>query len=334
MKSFDSLTGRPVTKKDNESIYYGNDPQNRPLEVLVFEQTKKPTSQILQKKWKDRQGNRRIPLLVVCIFNEKAYVCGPNGEKPPFYEELDVEQIKRICNEALNEPNRLGASTILSSFLPSIEGSLPGIRNEGFLSTNELKHGIKNRKEWEGACSKAKDVLNRGNKQLIESLGFDIDRRDNFTNFLRFKDQKRALGILLDRGISLDLSNPDFANQSPVSHGMSIARKENLPYLIIKSGGLLRIYPVDSTKGIGSRGRTETFVEINTSILTEEYSGLLWLIFSGNALKSKGTLNDLIESSSRYGAELAKGLRSRVYNQVIPLLCEEIAKRACKFTAI
>ena len=64
----------------------------------------------------------------------------------------------RICNEALNEPNRLGASTILSSFLPSIEGSLPGIRNEGFLSTNELKHGIKNRKEWEGACSKAKDV--------------------------------------------------------------------------------------------------------------------------------------------------------------------------------
>ena len=88
---------------------------------------------------------------------------------------------------------------------------------------------------------------------------------------------------------------------------MSIARKENLPYLIIKSGGLLRIYPVDSTKGIGSRGRTETFVEINTSILTEEYSGLLWLIFSGNALKSKGTLNDLIESSSRYGAELAKG---------------------------
>ena len=40
MKSFDSLTSRPVTKKDNESIYYGNDPQNRPLEVLVFEQKK------------------------------------------------------------------------------------------------------------------------------------------------------------------------------------------------------------------------------------------------------------------------------------------------------
>ena len=50
MKSFDSLTSRPVTKKDNESIYYGNDPQNRPLEVLVFEQTKKPTSHKSYKK--------------------------------------------------------------------------------------------------------------------------------------------------------------------------------------------------------------------------------------------------------------------------------------------
>ena len=74
MKSFDSLTSRPVTKKDNESIYYGNDPQNRPLEVLVFEQTKKPNSQILQKKWKDRQGNRRIPLLVVYSMKKHMFV--------------------------------------------------------------------------------------------------------------------------------------------------------------------------------------------------------------------------------------------------------------------
>ena len=51
-------------------------------------------------------------------------------KNPPFYEELDVEQIKRICNEALNEPNRLGASTILSSFLTNI--SLPGIRKKAF----------------------------------------------------------------------------------------------------------------------------------------------------------------------------------------------------------
>lgn len=311
---------------DEEVVYFGNDPQNRPLEILIFQSEKKPTSQILQKKWKDRQSKRRIPLLAICIYQDKAYVCGPSGEKPPVFEELDIGQIERVSNEALNEPNRLAASNVLSSFLPSIEDSLPGIRNEGFLSTNELKHGTKNLKDWEKACNQAKEVLNRGNKQLIESLGFDIDRRDNFTNFLRFKDQKRALGILLDRGTSLDLSNPDFANQSPVSHGMSIARQENLPYLIIKSGGLLRIYPVDATKGIGSRGRTETFLEVNTSILPEEYSGLLWLIFSGNALKAKGSLNALIESSFRYGVELADGLRTRVYNDVIPLLCDAIAK--------
>jgi hypothetical protein len=309
---------------DQEIVYFGSDPSNRPLEVLVFSNQKRPNSQILQKKWKDRQGNRRAPLLVVCLHQDKAYVCGPNGEKPPIYNDLDINQIERICNEALEEPNRFSATSVLTSYLPSIEDDLPGIRNEGFLSNNELKYGVKSVDKWIEACSKAQKVLKNGNNRLIESLEFDIDKRDNFTKFLRFKDQKRALGILLDRGISPDLSNPDYANQSPVSHGLSIARQENLPYLIIKSGGLLRIYPVDSDRGVGRRGRTETFIEINTSIISDENSGLLWLIFSGNALKKNGSLNLLIESSLRYGFNLAKGLRKRVYNEVIPILSQGI----------
>lgn len=309
---------------DQEVVYFGNDPQNRPLEILIFQSEKKPTSQILQKKWKDRQSKRRIPLLAICIYQDKAYVCGPSGEKPPIYSDLDINQIERICNSALEEPNRISASSVLTSFLPSLKENLPGIRNEGFLSTNELIYGSKSFKDWDQACKKAKEALSKGNKKLIESLGYDIDRRDNFTNFLRFKDQKRALGILLDRGISPDMSNPDFANQSPVSNGLAIARQENLPYLIVKSGSLIRIYPVDSNIGIGKRGRTETFIEIDTNVVSNEYAGLLWLIFSGKALKKKGSLNDLIQSSQRYGASLAIGLRKRVYNEVIPTLANGI----------
>lgn len=309
---------------DKEVVYFGNDPQNRPIEILAFQGEKKPTSQILQKKWKDRQNRRRIPLLAICIYQDKAYVCGPNGEKPPIYSDLDIKQIERICNSALEEPNRISASSVLTSFLPSLTDNLPGIRNEGFLSTNELKYGAKGLEDWDQACKKAKEALSKGNEKLIESLGFDIDKRDNFTNFLRFKDQKRALGILLDRGISPDMSNPDFANQSPASNGLAIAAQENLPYLIVKSGSLIRIYPVDSNIGIGKRGRTETFIEIDTNVVSNEYAGLLWLIFSGKALKKNGSLNDLIQSSQRYGASLAIELRKRIYNEVIPTLANGI----------
>ena len=73
MKSFDSLTSRPVTKKDNESIYYGNDPQNRPLEVLVFEQTKKPTSQILQKNGKIGKVIEEF-LYWLCVYSMKKHM--------------------------------------------------------------------------------------------------------------------------------------------------------------------------------------------------------------------------------------------------------------------
>ena len=85
---------------DQEVVYFGNDPQNRPLEILIFQSEKKPTSQILQKKWKDRQSKRRIPLLAICIYQDKAYVCGPSGEKPPIYSDLDINQVHRICNSA------------------------------------------------------------------------------------------------------------------------------------------------------------------------------------------------------------------------------------------
>ena len=61
---------------------------------MAFQGEKKPTSQILQKKWKDRQNRRRIPLLAICIYQDKAYVCGPNGEKPPIYSDLDIKQIE------------------------------------------------------------------------------------------------------------------------------------------------------------------------------------------------------------------------------------------------
>ena len=46
------------------------------------------------KKWKDRQNRRRILLLFT--YQDKAYVCGPNGEKPPIYPDLDIKQIERI----------------------------------------------------------------------------------------------------------------------------------------------------------------------------------------------------------------------------------------------
>ena len=55
--------------------------------------------------------------------------------------------------------------------------------------------------------------------------------------------------------------------------------------------------------------------------------------FSGKALKKNGSLNDLIQSSQRYGASLAIELRKRVYNEVIPTLANGILLHKIKIPA-
>lgn len=320
------LKAKNQTKTNNQDIYFGYDTENKALEIVVEKTSIKPTSEKLFKAWKNRSKNRQVPILVVLIFNERAYLCGPSGEKPPVYSDADISQVERICNSALEEPSRHSANRLLASYLPSLDNQLAGIRNEGFLAANELKYGATKRNDWNKASELAKKSLQGGSKDLLKSLGFILEKNDNFTQFLKFSDKKRALAVLLDSDISPDASNSDFANQSPVSYGLSITSQENLPYLIIQSGGMLRIYPTDSSKGVGRRGRTETYLEINTNVLSDSEAAYLWLIFSGEALKSKGSLNDLIEKSHRFGSELAKGLRSRVYNQVVPDLARGIAK--------
>jgi hypothetical protein len=320
------LKAQNQTKANNQDIYFGYDAENKALEIVVEKTSIKPTSEKLFKTWKNRSKNRQVPILVVLIFNERAYLCGPSGEKPPVYSDADISQVERICNSALEEPSRHSANRLLASYLPSLDNQLAGIRNEGFLAANELKYGATKRNDWNKASELAKKSLQGGSKDLLKSLGFILEKNDNFTQFLKFSDKKRALAVLLDSDISPDASNSDFANQSPVSYGLSITSQENLPYLIIQSGGMLRIYPTDTSKGVGRRGRTETYLEINTNVLSDSDAAYLWLIFSGEALKSKGSLNDLIEKSHRFGSELAKGLRNRVYNQVVPDLARGIAQ--------
>jgi hypothetical protein len=46
------ITATQKTNINNdEVVYFGKDPQNKPLEVLVFKAEKKPNSNVLQKKF-------------------------------------------------------------------------------------------------------------------------------------------------------------------------------------------------------------------------------------------------------------------------------------------
>ena len=66
----------------------------------------------------------------------------------------------------------------------SLEFDLPGILNEGLVSTHELKYGCRLRKDWIEAVKKSKGILQCSNKSLPTLLGFKRKRIDNLNNWI------------------------------------------------------------------------------------------------------------------------------------------------------
>lgn len=297
------------------------------LEIIYSDYDRTPSPTQLRSAWKSRQNHRGVPLLVIVLHNNLAYICGPSGEDPTVYEELDPGQVERICREALDQPNRQAVLRALRDSLGAIEEEgLPGLRNEGFLAAHELMEGVPQRADWMTAGEKSKPILqNRGTK-LIQSLGYSVEPLDNVTSVLKIGDRKTAIALVLN-----EQETPEAGSQripgtlSPVSYALARADEENLDWVLLLNGAKIRLYPVKMGVGVGRRGRTETYVECHTGLIPDDRAAYLWLLFSAGALKEGGSLTSILEDSSDYAGNLANQLRERIYDEVIPRLAEGLA---------
>ncbi|MDL0139891.1 hypothetical protein PNP85_10285 [Halobacterium salinarum] len=132
--------------------------------------------------------------------------------------------------------------------------------------------------------------------------------------------------MFLQEDESFDHAQDRFVGQSPVAYALNEADKRNLDYVIGSSGDTLRLYTTNPDAGFGSRGRTDTYVEVNTNLLADDKAAYLWLLFSANALRDDGTLHDIMERSKDYAADLGNRLRERIYDDVVPDLAEAISR--------
>lgn len=296
------------------------------LEVVIARSLAKPSAADLRAAWKARRGGRAAPLLFVVLYGDKAAICGPSGEQSPVYLDLDQTRAERICRLGLESPDRHTALRLLYQAIPEIETQIPGLRNEGFLATHELEYGIKMRPDWSQHNSLAQGIYARRGRALLEALGFIIDPMPGPACILRSARTKIAIAVLLERNESADIANPRFYQLSPVSYALAKAEEENLPYVIIVSGPTIRLHPVRQGVGVGRRGRTETYVELNLDLLEENNAGLLTFLFSAGALQECGPFDQILDNSRRFAADLGNRLRGRVHKDVIPPLAEALIK--------
>jgi len=296
------------------------------LEVTVAHAMRKLSNGDIRKVWKDRKGGRACPLIFVILHSGRATLCGASGEEPPIYHDLNIGQVERLCKELLDQPDRHDALRLLSHTLSSFRTSLPGIKNEGLLALHELEKGVPLRSDRKEAHRKAQTTVGLQGKDLLEALGFSVERLDSFTSVLRSNDHRTALAVMLQEQESIEFTGGRFDHDSPVNYAFRRADKEGLKWIIFTQGNRIRLYANDLNVGVGRRGRTETYIECQPWLLSDDHLHYLWLLYSAEALTDGGSLHQLLEDSTRYAGDLAKRLRERIYEHVIPVLAKGIAE--------
>ena len=76
------------------------------LEVAVTQAAHRPTQAVMRAAWNARHGGRAVPLLLGALHGDRAAICGPGGEEPPVYLDLDRGMVERLCRTASVEAVR------------------------------------------------------------------------------------------------------------------------------------------------------------------------------------------------------------------------------------
>ena len=299
------------------------------LEVVVTACDRRPTKEFLRKTYTDRRDGRVSPILVVARYGDGAVgLCGPSGEEPNVYRDIDEGQAQRVCDAALDKPNHHAARRFLTDTIPQLEEDLTGVHNQGLLSTHELKVGVPERDDWRTAASSAVEAFSDDPMELLEGLRYEIERINDQSHVLRHADdgRKSAVAVFLREEETFEHKQDRFVGDSPVAYALRQAEAEGLEHVIGSSGDQLRLYTTNPEAGFGSRGQTDTYVEVNTRLLDDEQAAYLWLLFSADALQDGGSLHQIMEDSKEYATALGERLRERIYDDVVPQLGEAIAE--------
>ena len=296
------------------------------LEVAVALSKDQPRADEVRALWRARQGRRPSPLLLVVGqgTGTRVTVCGPIGEAPPLIPDLEVSQVERLCSAALAEPTRHAAVRFLAAMLPEVGSDLPGVRNAGLLATQELKHGVPMRTDWPAANEQGKSLLNLRGRQLVEELGFAVEPLNVTSSVLIAKGKKRAVAIFLDEREAFEDSGERFGT-SPISQALALADREGLPWVVLTRGRQIRLYAARPDTGVGRKGRAETFVEVDLSLLPEELAAYVPLLFGASALIDDGSVEQILSRSADFAAELGSRLRDRTYFDTVPSLATAVA---------
>jgi hypothetical protein len=311
------------------AVFMGPDPDGLgSLQVATAEAVAIPSRTALRELYKARRGRRQITLVVAVTHRGTAYILGPDPQAATV--ELPVEAAQRQLQSALAEPDVELASERLASFRKAHESTAAGFTNSGLFATHHILASLPMRSDWASLGEAARAILPQRGTNLIKALGFHAIRHTASALLLASEGHPpRAVAVLIDATEQFDQKSARLSG-SPVAYGLAIAQQQEIPWLVVIRKDQIRLYPGRDGVGVGAKGQTETYFEIDLATIDADHAALLPLVFSAAALANGGSTDRILADSARYATELGKRLRERVYGEVVPPVAVEVAHQLAK----
>jgi hypothetical protein len=164
---------------------------NNTFEVVYCNSVRKPQTSNLRSLWKTRRQGTAVPLIVACEYENKFSVCGPVGDEPPIYENIEKNIVLTICSEALDRESYPLALRSVKDNLVTLEDKTIGLKNEGLFANHVLSESYKNNQDWEKYKEKSLKVVGKKDKELLKALGYELTPLDSLTHILKAEGKKR-----------------------------------------------------------------------------------------------------------------------------------------------
>jgi len=273
-----------------------------------------------------RAGTGTTPTVIALTNGTTVWLFGPSTEQSR--EPLPHELAQRYLQSVLQEPNTQAAyNRMISLAHASDTTTIPGVTNSGLFASHHLRENAPHRSDWNDATSTATTLLSKRGPQLIQALGFKSEQATGGTYILSgASGPSSAVAVLLDETEHFEATSQRF-QLSPVAFGLKVAMSRGIPWLVVLRRDQIRLYPGKDGVGVGQKGQTETYLELDLAALDSDYFPLLPLIFSSDALGSDGSAQQLLDDSARFASALGARLRDRIYVEVVPPLATAVAEQ-------
>ena len=309
-------------------VHFGRDTSGvGEVQIAVATVKNRPTKAQLLAMWNTRGTKTAMPVVVAAVGAEGVWLfCQNTSAAPlgPLPHARATQQLQAI----LDEPDGIRATQRIRAIEQAYDTiGTAGFSNHFLFAAYHLQRDVPRRADWAANAERAAEIAPKRGRELINALGFTSDDAPGGALVLRSSTgSRRAIAVLLDESEHFDQKSPRY-QLSPVAHGLELAKREDVQWVIVMRQTTLRLYPGRDGVGVGQRGQSETYFELDLAFLDDDFAALLPLVFSAEALEKGGSTDQILDGSGRYAADLGTRLRDRVYLDVVPLLAVAVAQR-------